>query len=228
MRSSTRLLPRSRMLQWSRNGLATVLAAWAIYWLHQHAPTYAERFAPIPVRGVVGQPARARGFTVEIPQQEALTAGRTLLVASILGRPQRIPTTGIWLSVPVRLESTLDQEVVSAFLRDAQGRQYMAIDRGGVEAGDPFTDGVARGLVYETNLHRNPLAPGFAQSGRLYFEVPANALPGLHAQFYLGRVMLPNDHLVDIDLAIDNARAQALRKAAADELRTYTLHEVRR
>lgn len=216
-----------RALRWSGKILVTALAATVIYWLHQHTPSYAERFAPIPVRGGVGQTVQARGFTVEIPKTEALMSGRILLSSSILRRPDRIPTTGIWLSLPVRLQSSLDETVVSAFLRDARGRQYLPAGRGSVGAGDKFTDGEVRGLVYDNNIQRQPIAPGFAQSGRLYFELPADALEGLHAQFYLGAVMLPNDHLVDIDLGIDRTRAAALRQAASAELRTYTLREVR-
>jgi len=212
--------------RWRRvafDAVAVLLAACAVFWLHTHEPGYVERFAPIIVRGVPGADVAARGFSVAIPVDAALETGRILLTPGITGTapPARQPSSGLWLSVPVRIEVSRDPGRVTAFLRDRDGREYAATAKSSAEPGHPFDHGGQAGRMFESNLAGLSLAPGFPASGRLYFEVPANRLQGLHARFHLGPVMTPNDNLVDIDLGIDRGRAEALRSAATPELRTF-------
>ena len=218
-------LPPPRWRRFAFSMMAVLLGASAVFWLRRHEPSYVERFAPIIVRGATGQHVPARGFSVAIPADAPLEAGRTLLTPGITGNapPERQPSTGLWLSVPVRIEVTRDPDRVTAFLRDRDGREYTATAKSSAEPGRPFDHGGEAGRMFESNLAGLSLAPGFPASGRLYFEVPADQLEGLHARFHLGPVMTPNDNLVDIDLGIDRGRANALRGAATPELRTFVV-----
>lgn len=214
--------------RWRRfafNAMVMLLAASAVFWLRRHEPSYVERFAPIIVHGVPGETVPARGFRVVVPADAALETGRTLLAPGITGSapPDRQPSSGLWLSLPVRIEVTLDSGRITAFLRDRDGREYAATSKSSAEPGRPFDHGGEAGRMFESNLAGLALAPGFPASGRLYFEVPADRLEGLHARFHLGPVVTPNDNMVDIDLGIDGDRANALRGAATPELRTFVV-----
>lgn len=212
--------------RWRRfafNAVVLLLAASAMFWLRRHEPSYMERFAPIVVRGAPGEVVQARGLRIEIPADSALETGRTLVTPGITGSapPDEQPSSGLWLSVPVRIEATLDSDRFKAFLRDRAGREYAPAPKSPAEPGRPFDHGGEGGRMFESNIAGQSLAPGFPASGRLYFEVPADRLEGLHARFHLGAVMTPNDSLVDIDLGIDRHRAVALREAATPKLRTF-------
>ncbi len=213
----------ARWRRMAASALVLLLAAVVVFWLRRHEPSYVERFAPIIVRSAPGSVAEARGFSVDIPADAALESGRTLEVPGITGStpPGQLPSNALWLSVPVRIEATLDSGRVTAFLRDRDGREYAALDKSSAEPGRPFDHGGEGGRMFETNIAGQSLAPGFPATGRLYFEVPADRLEGLHARFHLGVVMTPNDHLVDIDLGIDRRRADALRTDATPVLRTF-------
>lgn len=214
--------------RWRRLATGTVvvlLSAAAIAWLHRHEPSYTERFAPIIVRDVPGRVVEARGFKVGIPADAALESGRVLEApgTSSALAPERLPTSALWLAVPAHIEATLDSGRVTAFLRDRDGREYAALGKSSAEPGRPFEHGNEGGRMFETNIAGHALAPGFPATGRLYFEIPGDRLEGLHARFHLGVVMTPNDHLVDIDLGIDRARADALRADATPVLRTFAV-----
>ncbi|GAA3913789.1 hypothetical protein [Luteimonas lutimaris] len=217
---------RSRWRRVAANTMVLLLAASTVFWLRRHEPDYVERFAPIVVRGAPGEVAQARGFNVQIPADETLETGRMLATPGITGSAplEKLPSSGLWLSVPVRVEVTLDPGRVTAFLRDRDGREYAAIAKSPVEPGHPFDHGGESGRMFESNVAGQSLAPGFPATGRLYFEVPADRLEGLRARFHLGAVMMPNDNVVDIDLGIDRRRADALRGEAAAELRTFVVH----
>jgi len=216
-----------RLRRFALNAVVLLLAAAALFWLHRHEPSYMERFAPILVRGTPGEAVQARGLRIEIPADLALETGRVLVTPGITGSapPDEQPSSGLWLSVPVRIEATLDSDRFKVFLRDRDGREYAPADQSPAEPGRAFNHGGEGGRMFESNIAGESLVPGFPASGRLYFEVPSDRLEGLHARFHLGVMETPNDNLVDIDLGIDHHRALALQAAATPKLRTFIVRE---
>lgn len=219
--------PSRRWRHFAFNAVVLALAASTMFWLRRHEPSYVERRAPIVVRGTSGEVVQARGLRVEIPADSALEAGHTLLTPGITSSapPDEQPSNGMWLSVPVRIEVTLDSDRVRAFLRDRTGREYAATGKSPAEPGRSFNHGGEIGRMFESNIAGQSLAPGFPASGRLYFEVPTDSLEGLHVRFYLGLLDAPNDNVIDINLGIDHDRAATLREATTPTLRTFVVHE---
>jgi hypothetical protein len=211
-------------------GIAVLLAAGTIYWLNTHTPSHAARLAPIIIAGDPGTIVQARGFTLRVPAAPVFETGHRLVVPGNSGRspPQELPSHGLWLSVPVVQQVTLDGGSITTYLIDQQGRSYSAYARSWAAPGGPFDHRGERGFQHEINLAGKPLAPGFPETGRLYFELPAEALHGLHLRAHLGRVMRPNDNELDIDLKITPDHADTLQQQAADSLRTFAVREATR
>jgi hypothetical protein len=197
---------------WLRRGIAawplllvTIAVVCAIVWLRRHEPSYAQRIAPVRVPGAMGARIEARNFAVTVPDSG-------LYAAHALGAPSanvfadervRLRTPGIWLSVPAQVEALREPGMVSAQLRSRDGLVYES-------SGDD------RPRLATLNLDSRINAPGLPERGRWFFELPPDRLEGLRLQVYWGGLTPgSNDALVDIDLRIDVARAQALRTQAA-------------
>lgn len=202
------------------------LGAAAVYWMKQHEPTYSQRTAPIPVEGKVGERVVARALAAQVP------GNRPLLVGNVLGVPgsqggqiQHAPTEGIWLGVPVVRELILDSGEISQALQAEDGSRYSPVSYS-FRDGD-FTvelNGQQMELA-ELNLAGRKLGAGLPQQGYLYFEVPPEKLAGMHLLLFEGRVMMPNDNVIVIDLGIDAAAADELHQNGSKPLATFVISE---
>ena len=204
MSVSIPVLPLRRLMANWPQLLLTLAVLAAIVWLHRHQPSYVERIAPVRVAGEPGHRIEARNFAVQV-ETGGLQVGRTLLgppATSLATEPARVGTPGIWLSVPARIEALSEEGMVSAIIRTRDGLIYKS-------------GGSDRPKMPALNLDERFVAPGLPERGRYFFELPPDRLAGARIQVYWGGLTpASNDALVDIDLGIDEARAQALLRRA--------------
>jgi hypothetical protein len=137
-----------------------------------------------------------------------VTAAHAYLVPSPRigdAEPVQLRTSGIWLSVVVETEALVEPGYISAQLRDGDGRIFPAADGSQVKLPD---------INSNDRLH----SAGLPERGMYFFEVPPEP-GGLRLQVFWG-ALTPSmmDSLVDIDLGIDAARAQALLDKAEPAL----------
>lgn len=182
--------------------LASVLVLAAIVWLRRSEPSFADKLAPFVLEGRVEQRVEARNFAVRVKRIKLAEA--YLTKGAVFDRtPRRVAGDGIWMSALVEVEPLQEPGYISAWLRTADGHQFIAAPRD-----RPRVDGL--------NLGEQQLASGLLASGAYFFDVPVEALQGAHLLFFWG---LSNpgdmDHVVDIDLQLD---AGAVRKLRAEAL----------
>lgn len=186
---------RMRGLRW--RDVALVLVALAlIVVLRKAEPSYEEKLAPIVVHGSAKlERVEARNFAVDV---RGFKLARAYLVAGPYHdpKPRRVSTSGVWLSLVAEVEALQKPGSVSAFVRTRDGLKYRAGDR----------------PQHDINLARRMLAPALPEHGAWFVELPPDALEGAHLEVLWGPLGSPGrvDHLVDIDLGIDAARARAL------------------
>lgn len=186
---------RAGRLRW--RDVALVLVALAlIVVLRKAEPSYEEKLAPIVVRGSAKlERVEARNFAVDV---RGFKLARAYLVAGPYHDPQplRVSTSGVWLSLVAEVEALQTPGHVSAFVRTREGMKYRAGDR----------------PQHAINLSRRQLAPALPEHGAWFVELPPDALEGAHLEVLWGPLGSPGrvDHLVDIDLGIDAARARTL------------------
>lgn len=183
---------------------ATLLGLAAIHWLRTHQAGHEDKFFPIVHAGRQKQRIQARNFTVQVHAWRLADTIRVMPEADPDGLPIRLKgdSNGTWLAMSLAVEALQTPGVVTAQLVTADGRVYPAAgpDR-------PRLDG--------TNLSGFTLSPGLARNGVFFFWIPGDSLQGLHAQFYWGPADVASwDSLVDIDMGIDAAGEQAMRKEA--------------
>lgn len=174
-----------------------VLAVLVIAALSRSEPSFEEKLGSIAVPGVAGDRTVGRNFAVKTGDVKAARA--YLIPSSRIGDADAVPlrTSGIWLSVEVETEALVEPGYISAQLRDGDGRIF------------PATDG-SRFRLPDVNADDRLHSAGLPERGVYFFEVPPE-LSGLRLQVFWGALTpLMMDSLVDIDLGIDAARAQAL------------------
>lgn len=217
---------QSRWRKAASGAIILVIAAVLIYWLQNHIPSPEERSAPVMHHGQIGKIVSGRGFMVKIPADEPILSSRLLeMPDSLLGTaPKQIKTTGIWLAVPVELETATETMPIVGYIRTRSGKKYGAIPFDGTESGSFSGNGVS-GTFHQRNVGKKTITPGFAEKGYLYFEVPKDELEGMRAYFYLGPIEMPLDSLIVIDLGIDAKKAEALRADAKEVVQTYDIVE---
>lgn len=174
-----------------------LLALAAIVALRKAEPSYTEKLAPIVLHGSAElERIQARNFSVDV---RGFKAAHAYLVAGPFHDPQprRVSTSGVWLSVVAEVEALQTPGMVEAFVRTRDGWKYRASrDR----------------PKHAINLGTRILAPALPEHGAWFVELPPDALEGAHLEVFWGASGSPGrvDHLVDIDLGIDAARAKAL------------------
>lgn len=186
---------RTGRLRW-RDAVLVLLALALIVVLRKAEPSYDEKLAPIVVHGSSDlERVEARNFAVDV---RGFKLARAYLVAGPYHDPQprRVSTSGVWLSLVAEVEAMQTPGYVSAFVRTRDGLKYRAGDR----------------PQHPINLGRRQLAPVLPEHGAWFVELPPDALEGAHLEVFWGASGSPGrvDHLVDIDLGIDAARARAL------------------
>lgn len=195
-----RSAPAGLPVRWSLL-VASVLVLVAIVWLRRSEPSFADKLAPFVLEGRVEQRVEARNFAVRVKRiklaQAYLTEG-----TGIDRAPRRVAGDGIWMSALVEVEPLQEPGYISAWLRTADGREFMAAPRD-----RPRVDGL--------NLGELQLASGLRASGAYFFDVPAEALQGAHLLFFWG-MSDPGDmdHVIDIDLQLDPGAVRKLRAEA--------------
>jgi hypothetical protein len=194
--------PRARHLP-IRWGLlaASVLVLAAIVWLRGQEPSFEDKLAPFVLSGATGQRVEARNFAVRVKRLKLAQAYRTP-GAGFDSAPVQAGADGVWLSVLVDVEPTREPGYVSAWLRAADGRTFLAA------SGD-------RPRVGNLNFANVQLATGLVGQGAYFFDLPEDALPGARLRFFWG-LSKPGDmdHLVEIDPGLDAAAVRALREGA--------------
>ena len=187
--------------------IAALACAFLIVWLRGHMPDLTAKSQPYPHVGQRGEKVGARNFSVEVKTTSPKTARAYLLAGrgSDAG-PFRLGTSGLWVSAVVTVEALQEPGIVGARLRTRDGRFYPS-----AKSDRPALPG--------TNLADVILSPGLPRTGAYFFEVPADALEGLHMElFWNPHAPQPWDSVIDIDLGIDAARASALNAEAPSEL----------
>ena len=185
--------------------VASVLVLAAIYWLRTHEPSFEDKLAPMVVSGGLDERVQARNFAVRVKK---LKLARAYLVpAKGYGDPPvQARPDGVWLSVLGEVTPLQEPGFVSAWLRAADGRTFVA------SSGD-------RPRVRSLNLATVQLVTGLAAGGAYFFDIPEDALPGARLQFFWG---LSNpgdmDHLIEIDPGLDAAAVRRLRDESVPEL----------
>lgn len=182
--------------------VASVLVLVAIVWLRRSEPSFADKLAPFMLEGRIEQRVEARNFAVRVKRLKLAEA--YLTAGALFDRtPRRVAGDGIWMSALVEVQPLQEPGYVSAWLRTADGREYLAAPRD-------------RPKVNGLNLGEQQLATGLVASGAYFFDVPVEALQGAHLLFFWG---LSNpgdmDHMIDIDLQLDQ---EAVRKLRAEAL----------
>lgn len=187
--------------------IAAVACAFLIVWLRGHMPGIAAKSQPYVHAGVRGEKVVARNFSVEVRTTSPKTARAYLLPGRGADDPAfRLGSNGLWVSAVMTVEALQEPGIVGARLRTRDGRFYPS-----AKADRPALPG--------TQLAEAILAPGLPRSGAYFFEVPADALEGSHMElFWNPHAPQPWDSVIDIDLGIDRARSEALRKDAPAEL----------
>jgi len=195
-----RWIPARLPIRWSLV-VASLLVLAVIVWLRRSEPGFADKLAPFVLEGRMEQRVEARNFAVYVKRiklaEAYLTEG-----AGFGGKPRRVAGDGIWMSALVEVEPLQEPGYVSAWLRTADGRDYV---------GAPQDRPKVRGV----NLGEQELATGLLASGAYFFDVPADALQGAHLRFFWG-MSKPGDmdHIIDIDLQLDPEAVHKLRTEA--------------
>jgi hypothetical protein len=194
-----RSMPAVLPIRWSLVA-ASVLVLVAIVWLRRSEPSFADKLAPFVLDGRLEQRVEARNFAVKVKRIKLAEAYLTEGVG-FDRTPRRVAGDGIWMSALVEVEPLQEPGYISAWLRTADGREFLAAPHD-------------RPKVKGVNLGEQELASGLRASGAYFFDIPVEALQGAHLLFFWG---LSNpgdmDHVVDIDLQLD---AEALRKLRAN------------
>lgn len=180
---------------------ASVAVIAAIVWLRGHAPSFDDKLAPFVLPGAIGERVEARNFAVRAKRLKLAQAYRTP-GSAFDSAPVEARADGVWLSVLVDVEPTREPGYVSAWLRAADGRTFVAA------SGD-------RPRVGNLNFANVQLATGLVGQGAYFFDVPQDALADARLLFFWG-LSKPGDmdHLVEIDPGLDAAALQALRRDA--------------
>ncbi|MDH5835046.1 hypothetical protein [Luteimonas kalidii] len=180
---------------------ASVAVIAAIVWLRGHAPSFDDKLAPFVLSGGVDQRVEARNFAVRVKRLKLARAYRTPGPGFDSG-PVQARADGVWLSVLVDVEPTREPGYVSAWLRAADGRTFVAA------SGD-------RPRVGNLNFANVQLATGLVGQGAYFFDLPEDALADARLLFFWG-LSKPGDmdHLVEIDPGLDVAAVRALREGA--------------
>lgn len=175
----------------------------AIVWLRRHEPSYADRIAPVRVAGADGERVVARDFAARV-DLAGLRVARTLRAPSphlFVDEPVEIGTPGIWLVVPATVETLREPAFVSALVRSRDDLNYQS-------------SGSDRPKVAAANLDSRIVAAGLPEDGAYFFELPPGRLEGARLLLFRGSTPGSNDAVIDLDLGIDAARAQALLRGA--------------
>lgn len=186
---------------------AAIACAFLIVWLRGHMPDLAAKSQPFVHAGERGEKITARNFSVEVKTTSPKTARAYLLQGRQPGEAAfKLASSGVWVSAVATVEALQEPGMIGARLRTRDGRLYPS-----AKADRPALPG--------TNLADVILSPGLPRTGAYFFEVPPDALEGLHMELFWNRhAPQPWDSVVDIDLGIDAARAQSLRTEAPAEL----------
>lgn len=197
---ATPATPRHLPIRWGLLAASVVVLA-AIVWLRRHEPGFDDKLAPFVLPGAMEQRVEARNFAVRVKRLKLAHAYRTR-GAGFDSAPVQARADGVWLSALVEVEPTREPGFVSAWLRAADGRTFVAA------TGD-------RPRVGTLNFANVQLATGLVGTGGYFFDVPEDALPGARLLFFWG---LSNpadmDHLVEIDPGLDAAAVRKLRDEA--------------
>lgn len=192
--------PRHLPIRWGLL-VASVLVLAAIVLLRGHEPSFDDKLAPFVLSGGADERVEARNFAVRVKRLKLARAYRTP-GPGFDSPPVQARADGVWLSVLVDVEPTREPGYVSAWLRAADGRTYVAA------SGD-------RPRVGNLNFANVQLATGLVGQGAYFFDVPEDALAGARLLFFWG-LSKPGDmdHLVEIDPGLDAGALQALRAGA--------------
>ena len=197
---ATQAPPRHLPVRWGLV-IASVAVIAAIAWLRGHAPSFDDKLAPFVLPGAIGERVEARNFAVRAKRLKLAQAYRTP-GPGFDSAPVEARADGLWLSVLVDVEPTQEPGYLSAWMRAADGRTFVAA------SGE-------RPRVGNLNFANVQLATGLVGQGAYFFDVPADALVDARLLFFWG-LSKPGDmdHLVEIDTGLDRRALQALRAQA--------------
>jgi hypothetical protein len=119
-----RPVPTMLPIRWSLVA-ASVLVLVAIVWLRRSEPSFADKLAPFVLDGRLEQRVEARNFAVKVKRiklaEAYLTEG-----GEFDSTPRRVASDGIWMSALVEVEPLQEPGYISAWLRTADGREFLA------------------------------------------------------------------------------------------------------
>ncbi|ROU08912.1 hypothetical protein [Lysobacter enzymogenes] len=192
---------RWRLPRWRwRDALWIALALAAVVALRNGQSSYEQRDAPL-LQPAPAARASGRNFAVEVGK---LKVAQAYLLKGDFSHPEDrvLRSPGVWLSVLAKVEALERPGYLTAQIRTRDGLVYVASNK-------------ERPKLKGINLSERELAPGLAETGAWFFELPPDKLEGAHLQFYWG-LLLPEggDSLVDVDLKLDKAAADKLRADA--------------
>ena len=123
-------------------------------------PTPADQYHSFVVTGKSREVVAARTFEVKIAPP---LAARRIEVIERFGDPEPLDTSGVWLIVPIQLESLEEPLTVrGARVRTRSGRTYQVTQR----------------VPSSHNPTQAILQPGIPQIGGLLFEIPPGEIDG--------------------------------------------------
>ena len=195
--SSPAAAPRRRLLRWRwRDALWIALALVAVVALRKGQSDYEQRDAPL-LQSAPAARAVGRNFAVEVGR---LKVAHAYLLKGDYSQPEdrTLRSPGVWLSVLAKVEALQRPGYLTAQIRTRDGLVYVASNK-------------ERPKLKGFNLSERELAPGLAESGAWFFELPPDRLEGAHLQLYWGSLLpVGGDSLVDVDLGLDKAAARKL------------------
>lgn len=189
--------------------IALLAAAMLVYSMHER--DYDKAYAPLMKHGSVSAPVNAGPFSVRV---DKVTVAKSVVEGAYgnVVKPLRTSPDAIFVIVEGREMATNDgMKLTNVVLRGTDDAQYGLSGKG---TSDKFTDSIAQ--------------PGYWIAGAWLFEVPRDALAGLHLQVgnqtendvpresfpHLGFEFNPG---ADVDLGIDGDKADSLISSAREK-----------
>ncbi|KRD76843.1 hypothetical protein [Lysobacter sp. Root983] len=189
--------PRRPLLRWRwRDALWIALALVAVVALRKGQSDYEQRDAPL-LQSAPAARAVGRNFAVEVGR---LKVAHAYLLKGDYGdsEDRTLRSPGVWLSVLAKVEALQRPGYLTAQLRTRDGLVYVASNK-------------ERPKLKGFNLSERELAPGLAEEGAWFFELPPEQIEGAHLQLYWGNGLpVGGDSLVDVDLGLDKTTAGKL------------------
>lgn len=166
---------------------------------------YADKLAPVPVPAEFKQRVVTRDFAITAEGFSLARRYRTSAGFLKEDEVRVLKTPGVWVAVPVEIEALREPIVVRARLRTRDGLEYLS-------ASDQ------RPAVPGVNLASGEVIAGLPKRGKFFFELPPDALPGAHLEFFSGTTQPMLDAVVDVDLRLGKTTAADLLALVAEEV----------